>query len=450
MNYHFIAIGGAVMHNLALELHAHGYGITGSDDEIFDPAKSRLEKAGILPPQYGWFPEKIHEGLDGIILGMHARENNPELIKARELNLKIYSFPEYIYEHAKNKTRIVIGGSHGKTTSTAMLMHVLNCHKIDFDYLVGSQLRGFDRMVKLSDAPLIVIEGDEYLTSALDPVPKFHRYLPHHAMITGIAWDHINVFPTFENYIEQFAGFIETIQPAGKCFYYQNDVELQKLALQYPKIMEPYDAPQFSLNKLGCTVVTEGKSFDLQIFGRHNLENAAGVQKLAQAAGISPSQFWQYLQSFEGTNKRLEKLYESDQFIVYQDFAHAPSKVTATVKAIKEQFPQHRILAMLELHTYSSLNPDFMPQYKDSLNPADASLVFYDPHVYELKKMEPVSSNYVKESFGGACEVFDKANDVKEWLKQQTSSPAYHPVVVLAMSSGKWAGLNMVDIITSA
>lgn len=304
-------------------------------------------------------------------------------------------------------------------------------------------------MVKLSNAPLIVIEGDEYLTSTLDPVPKFHRYLPHQAMITGIAWDHINVFPTFENYTEQFSKFIETLQPGGQCFYYKNDTELQKLAQQYPEKMEPYNAPEFSSESRGCKVIVEDKSFDLQIFGRHNLENAAGVQKLAETTGISPVLFWQYLQSFEGTNKRLEKLYESDQFIVYQDFAHAPSKVTATVKAIKEQFPGHRILAMLELHTYSSLNPDFMPQYKDSLKPADASLVFYDRHVYELKKMTPVNPDYVRESFGGSCEVFDQANEVKAWLQQQIATES-RPVVVLAMSSGKWAGLNMVEIITSA
>ncbi|MFM7764803.1 MAG: Mur ligase family protein, partial [Sphingomonadales bacterium] len=311
-SYHVIAIGGAVMHNMALELQAHGHQVTGSDDEIFDPAKSRLQAAGLLPEQYGWFPEKVHENLDGIILGMHARSDNPELLKAQQLGLPIYSFPEFVYRHAENKKRIVIGGSHGKTTSTAMLMHVLKACALDFDYLVGSQLPGFERMVKLSDAPIMVIEGDEYLTSALHPVPKFHVYKPHLAMLTGVAWDHVNVFPTFENYVSQFEIFLKTLQPNAHWFWYAGDPDLEKLAKSNEFFNQPYREPEFTSTPEGCIVHVNGRDYPLAIFGRHNLQNASGVALLAAELGIDSHRFWTSMQTFSGTAKRLEKVYESE------------------------------------------------------------------------------------------------------------------------------------------
>ena len=198
MNVHLIAIGGSAMHNMAIAMHKKGFNVTGSDDEIFEPSKTRLAKLNLLPAKEGWDTNNIHKGIDAVILGMHARADNPELLKAQELGLKIYSYPEYIYEQTKDKTRIVIGGSHGKTSITAMILHVLNYHKVDCDYMVGAQLDGFDTMVKLTkEAKIAVIEGDEYLSSPIDRRPKFHLYKPNIAILSGIAWDHINVFPTF-------------------------------------------------------------------------------------------------------------------------------------------------------------------------------------------------------------------------------------------------------------
>lgn len=444
MHYHFIAIGGAVMHNLALELLAHGHVITGSDDEIFDPAKSRLEKAGILPEKTGWFPEKIHNGIDGVILGMHARGDNPELLAAKALNLRIYSFPEFIYEHSRNKTRVVIGGSHGKTTSTAMLMHVLKASGEEFDYLVGSQLAGFDRMVKLSDAPLIVIEGDEYLTSALHPVPKFHVYKPHLAMLTGVAWDHVNVFPTWDNYLEQFRIFLRTLEPGGAFFWYQGDEELAGLAAESPLRNSGYREPEYSLTENGCEVYVNGHSYLLKIFGRHNLQNAAGVCLLAGELGISQDQFWSTLSSFEGTARRLEKMADDGRTVVYRDFAHAPSKVSATVQAVREQYPDRNLVAVFELHTYSSLQPSFLPGYRGTLAPADQAFVLYDPHVFELKKMPLPEPGRIANTIGDCRET-----STPEHLLQMVNSAldSGRKNVLLLMSSGNLGGLKPEDFL---
>jgi UDP-N-acetylmuramate: L-alanyl-gamma-D-glutamyl-meso-diaminopimelate ligase len=442
MKYHFIAIGGAIMHNLALELLAHDYQITGSDDEIFDPAKTRLLAAGILPSKLGWFPEKIHEGLDAVILGMHAKSDNPELLKAREIGLTVYSFPEFIYKHSENKTRIVIGGSHGKTTCTAMLMHVLRKQKMDFDYLVGSKLEGFNRMVKLSDAPMIVIEGDEYLTSALDPVPKFHRYRPHLAMITGVAWDHINVFPTFENYVSQFKKFIETIFTGGQFFWYKFDKELHELAANTAVKNEPYEAPEYINTQNGSIVNIKGRKYSLQIFGKHNLENTAGVAELAQRLGIHSHEFWNDMQDFGGTANRLEKVHESEKLTVFRDFAHAPSKVRASVSAVKEQFPNSEFIAVFELHTYSSLQEDFLPAYSGTLDLADSAYVLFDPHVYELKNM-PIPETSVIEKAIGNIRAFSNPMDLKEAMLEKLNVGGKK--VLLLMSSGNLGGLNIAD-----
>jgi len=444
MNYHFIAIGGAVMHNLALELLAHGHTITGSDDEIFDPAKTRLQNAGILPAETGWFPPKVHAGLDGVILGMHARADNPELLCAKELGLSIYSFPEFIYEHSKNKTRVVIGGSHGKTTSTAMLMHVLQECGLDFDYLVGSQLEGFERMVKISNAPLIIIEGDEYLTSALHPVPKFHIYRPHHAMITGIAWDHINVFPTFENYVDQFRIFIDTLEPNASLYWFEKDEELQKM-MHGSKILEkPYQEPDFLVTETGVDVFVGGNTYSLLIFGRHNLQNAAGVQLLAADLGISEDAFWTVMQSFAGTSRRLEKVVNTTPMVVFRDFAHAPSKVKASVQAVREQYPNHYFVAVFELHTFSSLRADFLPAYAHTLDPADAAFLLFDPHVYALKKM-PLPEASILEKTVGHCRAFSTASELKSAVQKNIEGK--EKIVLLLMSSGNLGGLTMTDFI---
>lgn len=432
------------MHNLALELLAHGHHITGSDDEIFDPALTRLKQAGILPEKMGWYVDKIYSGLDGIILGMHARADNPELLQAKALGIPIYSFPEYIYEHSKDKIRVVISGSHGKTTSTAMLMHVLHELGMDFDYLVGSQLAGFERMVKVSEAPIIIIEGDEYLTSALHPVPKFHIYKPHFAMITGIAWDHINVFPTFENYIQQFKTFLSTVLPNGKVYWYQRDEVLDTICKEANIACGSYTEPSYSLTEDGVVVNVAGQEFSLKIFGKHNLQNAAGVALLAADLGIAPTDFWKAMQTFEGTAKRLEKVHDSEGLTIFRDFAHAPSKVKASVAAVKEQYPNHHFIAVFELHTFSSLRADFLPGYAGSLDPADNAFVLYDPHVYELKKM-PVPEKGIIEKTIGNCEEISDPKALKDKVNAAISKTK--PTVLLLMSSGNLGGNTMADFV---
>lgn len=439
MKFHFIAIGGAVMHNLALELHHHGHQISGSDDEIFDPAKTRLSNAGLLPEKFGWFPDKISSELDAVVLGMHARADNPELIRAKELNLPVYSFPGFIYEQSKDKKRVVIAGSHGKTTCTAMLIHVLTNAGMDIDYLVGSQLPGFERMVRLSDAPVIIIEGDEYLTSALDPVPKFHIYKPHLAMITGIAWDHVNVFPTFDIYKQQFSLFERSMMPDAGLFWFGEDADLSEMSKTFSVQHESYGTPDYISTDNGTTVRYDGKEYELSLFGRHNLQNAEGVRKLAEQLGISGHDFWFHMQSFQGTAKRLEKVYDAGNMVIFRDFAHAPSKVKASVSAVREQFPGHRFIAVFELHTYSSLQADFLPGYKDTLNPADAAFVLYDPHVFKLKKMPLPPAGNIEKTIGHCIE-FSNPADLLEAVKEEISTEA--PTVLLLMSSGNLGGLQ--------
>lgn len=436
--YHFIAIGGAVMHNLALELHALGHYVQGSDDEIFDPAKSRLAQAGLLPESLGWFAERIDASLDAVILGMHARIDNPELLKAQELGLKIYSFPEFIFHHSQNKQRLVVAGSHGKTTSTAMLMHVLKSCGRDFDYLVGSLIDGYDRMVRLSDAPVMIIEGDEYLTSPVDRTPKFWHYKPHHAMITGVAWDHINVFPTFENYVFQFEEFLKTVE--NNVFYYSEDEVLQRICDTNPANpkavnFESYSAPEYTNGTSGVVVLGQ---YQLPFFGKHNVENAAAVVKMAGCLGISAHDAWSALEQFPGTAKRLEKLKDTPEEVVFRDFAHAPSKVKATVSAVREQYPNHRFIAVFELHTYSSLMFEFMSQYSGCFQGADETLVLFDPHVFEIKKMDVPSKETVYSRIQTG-EVFNSATELHkrvQELRHQTDKPT----VLLLMSSGNFGG----------
>ena len=428
------------MHNMALALHSMGYKVSGSDDEIFEPALSRLKLLGLLPEKFGWDDSRITSDIDFIILGMHARADNPELIKAKSLGLKIYSFPEYVYEHSKNKTRIVVGGSHGKTSTTAMIMHVLNHKKMDFDYLVGSQLEGFERMVKLSHAPIIVIEGDEYLTSALDLKPKFHWYKPHTAILTGIAWDHINVFPTYDFYVQQFKIFIESIEPKGTLIYCNEDKDLAKLTVDASCTALPYDVPNHTIENGTTTIHLSGTDYSLQVFGKHNLLNLQAAMMACQTVGITETEFWKAISTFTGAAKRLEKIKDTDTIKIFRDFAHSPSKLKATVKAAIEQFEGFNIIGVFELHTFSSLNADFLKEYKDAMKGLDTAIVYYNSHVFELKKMQMLSPDFVSEQFGGVM-VINNSNNLKETIQSKLSGRN----VLLLMSSGNFDGMDMLN-----
>lgn len=447
MNYHFIAIGGAVMHNLALELSFNGHQVTGSDDEIFEPAKSRLAAQGLLPEKMGWYPEKITDKIDAIVLGMHARGDNPELLKAKELGVPIYSFPEFIYEQSKLKKRLVIAGSHGKTTSTGMLMHILKTCGVEFDYLVGSLIPGYDRMVRISQAPVVVIEGDEYLTSPLDHRPKFIHYQAHAAMITGIAWDHVNVFPTEAIYQQQFQSLLETMDKENpRFFWFQGDADLEKMAQASVISNESYQAPTYQVAGNGVEVKVGSHTFSMPFFGEHNLQNAAGVVKMAETVGVDALQAWKALETFPGTAKRLEKMVDTDKLTIYRDFAHAPSKVEATVKAVADQYHSSRFLAVFEVHTYSSLNPEFMGRYKNTLNPADDVWILFDPHVFELKKMEVPSAETIELRFGKGKALNDPQQMLAE-VKHILHQHAAEHCVLLLMSSGNLGGLQPADFL---
>ncbi len=442
MKIHFIAIGGSAMHNLALALYEKGYQVSGSDDEIFEPSRGRLEKAGLLPAQWGWYPEKITPDLDAVILGMHAREDNPELIRAQELGLRIYSYPEYLYEQTKDKTRIIIGGSHGKTTTTSMIMHVLKTCGVEFDYMVGALLDGFDTMVHLSrSSKIAVFEGDEYLSSPIDLRPKFHHYRPDIAILTGIAWDHMNVFPTFDNYVEQFAHFIETIQENGTLIYYHGDENIGKItsrALPSVKIV-PYNALPHA-TRCGTTYIQSDGETELQIFGLHNMQNLAAACLACQEIGIPKSDFLKAISTYKGAAKRLQKIAETPQSIAYLDFAHSPSKLKATIQAVKEQYPGKKLIACMELHTFSSLNAAFLPQYKNCMDQADTSIVFFNPEVVAHKKLPTIQEEDVKKGF--ACEhlqVFTDNQRLLEYLKQQK----YQNSVLLIMTSGNFSGIDI-------
>lgn len=446
MRVHFIAIGGAAMHNLALALHKKGFKVSGSDDEIFDPSKSRLDQYGLLPNAWGWFPNEINSDIDAIILGMHARIDNPELLKAKELGLKIYSYPEYIYEQTKDKIRVVIGGSHGKTTTTSMIMHVLKCNNIDFDYMVGAQIEGFDTMVKLSEnAKIAVFEGDEYLASPIDPRPKFHLYHPHIALLTGIAWDHINVFPTFENYLSQFEKFIDFIKPQGSLIYFEKDDHIAKMIEDKRSDISylPYNSFPHKVKNGVSSLITEEGDLELSIFGEHNLQNLKGAHLICRELGVSDEQFYSSIQSFGGAAKRLQTLAQNEQTIVYQDFAHSPSKLEATTKAVKNQFTDRKLVACMELHTFSSLKEEFLPEYRNSMALADIAMVYFNPKTVEHKKLKAITADQVKEAFGGDnLKVYTNSdiliNDLLELNFDKTN--------LLLMSSGNFSGVNLQEL----
>ena len=442
MNVHFIAIGGAAMHNLALALHNKGMQITGSDDTIFEPSKSRLATAGLLPTSFGWFADKITKNLDAVVLGMHAKEDNPELLRAQDLGLKIYSYPEFLYEQSKHKTRVVIGGSHGKTTITAMILHVLNYHDIEVDYMVGAQLEGFDIMVKLTDsADFMVLEGDEYLSSPIDRRPKFHLYRPNIALLSGIAWDHINVFPTFENYLEQFKIFVDSITVGGSISYNSEDVNVKTIVEQSENQVRkfPYQTPEHTIDAGLTYLETEEGPLPLEIFGAHNLNNLAGSKWICQQMGVDQDDFYEAISSFSGASKRLEKVAENATSVVYKDFAHSPSKVKATTEAVKSQYPTRPLVACLELHTYSSLNHEFLEHYKGTLDAADTAVVFYSPQAVEIKKLESVTKSQIETAF-------ERKNLIiytdPELFKNYITSLEFAQKTVLLMSSGSYGGLD--------
>lgn len=446
MNLHFIAIGGSIMHNLAISLRKKNYKVTGSDDQIYDPAASKLKKYGILPENPGWYPEKIHKDLDAVILGMHAKKDNPELLRAQELGIKIYSFPEYVFEQSKNKKRIVVGGSHGKTSITSMIMHVLTKTGKEFDFLVGSELDGFELMVQLSDAPLIVIEGDEYLASPLLPIPKFHLYRPHIAIISGIAWDHFNVFPTFENYKNQFQTFIEKIENGGYLFYSGADPELVNLVNQSGNNnihIKAYKTPDYTVKDGLTTVHFQGKNYPLQIFGKHNLQNMEAAHSVCHTLGIDDEEFYTAMQSFSGAAKRMETIVNLGNLKIYRDFAHAPSKLKASVSAVKEQYPDYLLVAVFELHTFSSLNKGFIEQYKYSMENADKAVVLLDPKVLEHKNLPPVSDDELRGFFQqDNLNIVHNKTELIEFLGDQKAEKK----VVLMMSSGTFDGLDIKKV----
>lgn len=442
MRIHFISIGGAVMHNMAIALHKKGLTITGSDDEIYEPAKSRLEKYGLLPAHMGWHEENITPDIDAVVLGMHARKDNPELLKAQALNLKIYSFPEYMYEQTKDKKRIVIGGSHGKTSTTAMIMHVMKYHGMKFDYLVGSMIEGFETMVGLDkESKIAVFEGDEYLTSAIDLRPKFHVYRTDIGIITGIAWDHINVFPTYDNYLEQFRIFIRELPATGALIYCADDAEVKNLAENTPckARLIPYITPEHEVNNGVTYLKVKGKSLPLKVFGRHNLQNMMAAKYACQEAGLSEEQFDEAIQSFNGTAKRLETLEAKKDSIIYRDFAHAPSKLKATIDAVKDLYPERKLIAAYELHTYSSLNKEFLPHYKNSMKPADVKAVLFSRHALEIKKMPMLDPEEVEQAFGDGVVVFTDKDLLRKFIEQHYTGKEN----VLLMSSGTFDGMDL-------
>lgn len=450
MRVHFIAIGGAAMHNLAIALHLKGFKVSGSDDVIYEPSKTRLKNNDILPAKDGWLPENITEDIEAVILGMHARIDNPELLKAQELGLPIYSYPEYIYQQSISKKRIVVGGSHGKTTITSMILHVLNYYKKDFDYLVGAQIEGFDNMVRLSDAPLIVIEGDEYLASPIDRRPKFHLYKAHVGIISGVAWDHINVFPTFESYKQQFDIFIDTIENKGTLIYCEEDEVLKDLILKHSfnqeLVVKSYHTPIFEI-KDGVTFLnSKGKLVELNVFGRHNLMNLTAAKLACEEAGVNEEDFYTAITSFTGAAKRLEKLGETNKSVVYKDFAHSPSKLKATIDAVKEQFPQRKLIACIELHTFSSLNEDFLKEYEGTMNGADFAIVFIDKKTFVQKNMKPFSQEDVFDSFKqNGLKFFDNIDETKKYIETFSLSDSN----LLMMSSGTFGGIDLVTFAKS-
>ncbi len=447
MKIHLIAIGGSAMHNMAIALHQKGYQVTGSDDEIFEPSKGRLKKHGLLPNKMGWDANNITKDLDAVILGMHARENNPELIKAQELGLTIYSYPEYIYEQSKNKKRVVIGGSHGKTSITAMILHVLNQSDIVYDYMVGAQLEGYECMVKLShEAPIIILEGDEYLSSPIDRRPKFHLYKPHTAVISGIAWDHINVFPTFENYVDQFKIFTDLIEPEGKLIYCESDSEVAAIGSKFKGTSFAYNIHDHTIENGTTILQKEGKEYPIEVFGDHNLQNLNAALHVCIDLGLTSDFFYKAIANFTGASKRLEVVKKGKKCSVYKDFAHSPSKLKATSSAMKKQFNDRKLVACMELHTFSSLNEEFLSQYKGCMDMPDEAFVFFSPKALAHKKLADITPEQVHKAFGREnLKVYTSSDELIRELK----SKDWTNKNLLLMSSGNFEGVDFDELANS-
>lgn len=446
MHYHFIAIGGSAMHNLAIALHLKGDSITGSDDEIFEPSKSRLAKYNLLPSEVGWDINRIHSNIDAVILGMHARKDNPELIKAQKLGLSIYSYPEFIYEQTKDQLRIVVGGSHGKTSITSMILHVLSKNNINHNYMVGAQLEGFDCMVKLSkEVKIAVLEGDEYLSSPIDRRPKFHLYQPEIAVVSGIAWDHINVFPTFENYVEQFRIFVDKVSKNGRVIYFEDDNVLKEVVLNSSSkaIKIPYCTFPNQI-KNGITYVrTEKEEIPLEIFGDHNLQNLNAAYHVCIQLGMKSVDFFSAIRSFKGASKRLELVQKNQSTAIYKDFAHSPSKLKATTSALKNQYPNRKLIACMELHTFSSLNKSFLDQYNGTMQEADLAFVYYNKKTLKHKKLDDLSAEDVKKAFAG--ENVTVLNSSKEMVNCLLKMK-WEQQNLLLMSSGNFDGIQFAEL----
>ncbi|OWY20299.1 peptidoglycan synthetase [Sphingobacteriales bacterium UPWRP_1] len=447
MKVHFIAIGGSIMHQLAIALQQQGYRVTGSDDTIFDPAKTNLFNVGLLPDEFGWFPEKIDARPDAVILGMHAKKDNPELLRAQQLGIPVHSYPQFIYQHAQHKKRVVIGGSHGKTTITAMVMHVLRHCGTDFDYVVGAKLPGFAESVRLSaSAQVIVIEGDEYLSSPVDLKPKFLYYRPHVALLSGIAWDHMNVFPSFDGYLQQFTLFAQTIEPGGTLVYNAEDSHLCHIAQQHPRLnLQPYQTPPYRVNESNDNWLLQwnGQEVPLQIFGQHNLQNLMGAKAVCNSLNVPDELFLEAITTFTGAARRLELVAKSAGCCMYKDFAHAPSKVKATTHALKLLHPGRRLVACLELHTYSSLNHNFLPQYQHALQSADLAMVFYDPQTLAIKQLPPLQPQEIQHYFNHPnLLVFTNPSELENQLLQTN----FEQTDLLLMSSGNFGGINIANI----
>jgi UDP-N-acetylmuramate: L-alanyl-gamma-D-glutamyl-meso-diaminopimelate ligase len=443
MKVHFIAIGGSAMHNLAIALKLKGYDVTGSDDEIFEPARGRLAKYGILPEEEGWSPSRIHGGLDAVILGMHAKHDNPELAAARNLKLKIYSYPEYLYEVSKDKIRVVIAGSHGKTTITAMILHVLQNAGLEADYMVGAQLEGFEVMVKISsEARYMILEGDEYLSSTLDPRPKFHLYLPNIALLSGIAWDHMNVFPTFEFYVNQFEQFINLIQPGGSLIYCSSDKVVNRISQDIRKDIHtiPYSDLSYRMKDQKAFIIYGKKEIPLEVFGKHNIQNIHGAWLVCRQLGVDDDTFLSSISTFRGASKRLQLLKQNEHSSVYKDFAHSPSKLKATIEAVKELYPDRELIACLELHTYSSLNKEFLPQYRHCMDAADIPIIYFSHHAVALKRLPELTAEEVGHAFSdNRLAIYNDS----EKLQQDLLKFNFHNKNLLLMSSGNFDGLDL-------
>jgi UDP-N-acetylmuramate: L-alanyl-gamma-D-glutamyl-meso-diaminopimelate ligase len=436
------------MHNLAIALKHKGYQVTGSDDEIFEPSRSRLQAHGLLPAHEGWFAEKVVPGLDAVVLGMHARQDNPELARAKELGLKIYSYPEYIYEQSRNKERVVVAGSHGKTTITAMIMHVLAHHGHKFDYMIGALVPGFDSTVRLSDdAPVIVIEGDEYLASPTDPTPKFLHYYHHIGLVSGIAWDHANVYPVFDEYVRQFERFATQTPKAGTLIYCEED-DLATIVSTSNHMRDDVNLLTYKTHKNkivngGTQLVAGERLLPVPIFGRHNMQNLSGAMLVCSRLGIGAERFYQAIASFKGASRRLELVGQNGHTTIYRDFAHAPSKLKATTQAVKEQFPNRQLVACAELHTYSSLNKNFIGQYKGAMDKADEAIVYYNPKAVALKRLEPISPDEIAQAFGNQrLKVFTDSAELQTHLKGSQWANRN----LLLMSSGTFDNLNFAEL----